>query len=240
MTKRTKIIGLAAAALCAFSAFAATTQGADQWFVGATAPLTTLAVGTNKPIKGRSGTSRLTIPTFGIAIHCTADSFTGSLQNVSTSGVVEAHTSISSGVKFTGCDVQAHPSGQTIPQCTVKSPGQANGTILTKPLTGKINTTTGAHKAHTLIAPATGTLFAEIEIGGGCSFETAEATPVTGTVEGTVTTPVEGNVESHERTVQFPEAALSGSTLKLGAFASTYIGTEEIELETAGEKAKLE
>lgn len=231
------MIGLAVAAICAFSAFAAAAQAADQWYTGTTEPLTTIPVTSSKPVTGKTFAATLTVPGFGTSIQCSG-SFTGTIQNVSTAGVVEAHITIPSGVTFTGCVVKTHPAlGGTT--CTVKSPGQASGTIKTVGLTGKFNTSTGEEKAHVLLAPATGTTFTEIEIGGGCALETPEATPVTGAAEGAVTSPVKASTASHELTVTFPTTALSGSTLKLGAFVSTFSGVEVVELSTAGEKAQL-
>lgn len=238
MKKRTKIIGLAIAAICAFSAIAATAQAADQWYTGTTSPLTTLAVGSSKPVVGKSGTSRLTVPSLGLSVVCTADSFKGTITNVSTGGVVEAHIGVPAGVKFTGCSIKTHPAGGAT-VCTVKSTGQAAGTIVTAALTGKFNTTTGAGKAHVQLSPATGTTFTTIEIGGGCAFETGESTPVAGSVEGTQTSPALATEESHSTVYSFPETALSGSSLKLGTAAATFISTEEVELETAGEKAQI-
>jgi hypothetical protein len=243
MKKRTKIIGLAIAAFCAFSAYAATAQAADQWFVGTKAPLTTLAVGQSRAVKGKSGASRLTVPGLGVSIQATADSFTGKITNVATPTTVEAHIGITSGVKFTGAVVKTHP-GLAATTCTVNSVGQPAGTILTTPLTGKFltNTEKAPKTAHVLLKPATGTVFTEIEINGAsCAFNTGGVPlEVTGNVEGAVISPMEANTPSHSTTVEFPETALVGSTLKLGAFSSQYIGNEEVELETAGELASLE
>jgi hypothetical protein len=233
MSKRNKVIGVALVALFAFSAIAASAQAADQWFVNGT----TLPTTQTRAVKGKSGVSRLTTPGLGLSIVCNKDVITNAkITNVSTSGVVEAH--IQAQVHFTECVVKTHP-GLAATTCVVHSAGAEGGTITTNLLTGKFNTSTGAHHAHVLLAPSSGTAFVEIEI-EGCAFETGEPLPVTGNVEGSITNPAEANVEQHETTVSFPETALSGSTLKLGAFASTYSGTEELELEGAGEKAKLE
>lgn len=124
--------------------------------------------------------------------------------------------------------------------CTINSVGQPAGTILLNTLTAKITTTTGAGKEHILLAPETGTAFTNLEVGGGCSFETAEATPLTGTLEGTQTAPALATEESHSTKYSFPEPALSGSTLKAGALALTFVSSEEVELEAAaGDKAVL-
>lgn len=102
MSKRIQITGLAVAALCALGALAATAQAADQWYTGNPTASTTLAVGSIKAIKGKSGVTTLKLPGFGINTVCSADSFSGKLTNVSTAGVIEAHVGIS-GWKFTGC-----------------------------------------------------------------------------------------------------------------------------------------
>lgn len=235
MNKRVRIMGTAVLAVCAVGATAGTAQGADRWFVGGV-PL----VGA-KPVKGKSnGTVRLTVPGRGVRIVCEADTFTGKILNALTGGVNEAHIELPNGIKFTECDLDTHPGGVAT-GCWVASPGPVpRGTIMTNALTGKFNTNTGANKAHVLLSPAAGAVVAEIEIKGGCAFENEEPGLVTGSVEGAVIAPVNANVESHEWTVEFPEPVLAGSTLKFEGFAARFVAKEEVELEAAGEKAKLE
>lgn len=229
MRKRTKIICMALAAFVAFSALAASAQAADQWYTSTTkeGTFTTVPVGTNLALSGTSGVSTLAVPALGFTIECKKDSFSGSIQNVITvkEGPVEGH--ITAAVTFEECQIK----GVSTAVCQVKSAGNPKGSakISTVNLTGKINTSTGANKGHALFAPASGTVFTEIEIlGEECAFLQAEPVKVTGAVEGAVSP--EGNVAAQKAVLTFPSPALSGSTLKYGASTATFVSTETGEL----------
>jgi hypothetical protein len=238
MKKRTKIIGLALAALFAFSAFAAASAQAHEWWVNGK----TLPVGTDKTMTGTGGVSTLSVPKLALTLQSKKAKVTGAITNVETTkGVVEAH--VTAQVHFEEVTVKGAEA-----VCTVKSPGSANGEVTTNILTGKPTTTTGTKVAHVLFSPketsggVATTKFTEIEIlGEECSAATIGAVAITGSVEGKVSPEV--GVESTEATSEFPSTPLSGSSLLFGNNPATYAGTQTTMLEPeAGvtPKAKLE
>lgn len=225
MKTRTKRICMALAAFFAFSAIAASAQAADQWYTSTTqlGTFTTIPVGTSKPISGTSGVSTFAVPALGITTECKKDSFTGSIQNVATPTTVEAH--ITTKLTFEECQIK----GVSTSVCQVRSVGNPNGKVTTVELTGQINTSTGANKPHVLFAPKTGSVIYEKEIlGEECPFFEVAPVKTTGALEGSLSP--EGNVAAQKAVLTFPSPALSGSTLKYGANAATFVSTETAEL----------
>ncbi len=236
MKTRTKLFCIAMAALIVAGARTAAAPAADQWYTSTTqtGTFTTVPVATNVPISGISGKSLLKVPAAGFTIECAADSFAGTLQNATTP--VEAHITVASGMKFTGCQLE----GASPMVCDVHSKGQASGSriiTLAAELKGHSNTITGAKKAHALFTPVAGGFFTEVEIlGGECSVEQAAPAKVTGAVEGSVSP--EGEVASQTETFTFPSTALGGSTLKYGVDPATFVSTETATV-TSGQWVKL-
>jgi hypothetical protein len=83
---------------------------AYEWKVGGT------ELGTKETISSSGGSFEFTVPKISLTIKCTSESGTGEILTGGTS---------SSSMSFTGCSVSG--SEKT---CTVKSPGQASGTLL--------------------------------------------------------------------------------------------------------------
>ncbi len=234
MKNRTKIICMGLAAFIAPSALAASAEAADEWYTNTTetGTFTALALVSNVAVTGTSGISTLAVPKAGSRIECKDDTWTGTIQNASTGGVVEAHITVTATMS-TGCQLK----GTSTEICQVRSKGQTTGTITTNALTGKTNTGTGVNIAHVLLAPAPGTVITEIEIlGAECSVRQLSPVQTTGTLEGALTPG--GEVASQTPTFDFPATALSGTTLKYGSNPATLVSTESAK--TSGTWIKLQ
>jgi hypothetical protein len=220
MRKRTKIICMALAAFFAFSALAASAQGADQWYKSTTQNGTFTVLGGANAIKGGSGASTLAVTALGFTIECKKSELTGSpvINNLSAAAVIKGT------VTFTECQIK----GVSTAVCQVKSVGKPNGTIATTALTGLTNTTTGANKGHVQFSPDSG-IFTEIEIlGGECAFLQTTPQKVEKAVEG-VLSPA-GNVAAQKATLEFPSTALAGSTITYGGNPAKFVSTQTAEL----------
>ena len=226
MRKRTKVIGLALAALFAFSAFAAASAQGETWSVNNGGSFETLSGETN--VKGTGGTSILWVGENRF-IDCTSSHTTGKLKN--EPGAKASHVK----VVFTECmlfeqstevcEIDGHTASGTSPA----------GTIETEELKGEVVTNTGNSTAHIKLEPENANnLFVSIGISGEeCALASPELKEVKGAVEGTLSPNVGEPTSSG--TVTFPHPALSGSSLTYGESAAEFQGATAIEMEGGGE-----
>jgi hypothetical protein len=160
--KIARLVGLVVMAVLALNLMAAAVASAS-------AP--EFSPGALNTFTGESGTGALET-TSTAAITCTKDTNTGEITGAKTVGGVV--------VTFTGCSSK-EGSG-----CSVKSPTQPAGTVVTTTLSGELGSvkkTEATSGVGLLLKPASGTKFVELE--GGCLL--VSPSPVNGSIAGEAT-----------------------------------------------------
>jgi hypothetical protein len=200
LAHHTKILGPVLVAVLAVSAFAATSAqaSAPHWTVGGKT-----IIATESQAFTAKSTGTIGLEVAGLSLRSTTSKDCTASGSIVGSGGGAPGTSRNVTIKCTNVEVLV--GGNPSSGCTVHSPGQANGTVITNELRSTLVwlEETGTEKVGNTFTPESGTTFVTLEVTGNeCPEFLFERYDITGNVIATVD-PVKKDVE--EGTLTLPE-----------------------------------
>jgi hypothetical protein len=205
------LLGLCVLAVGMMAFSAASAQAAPEWLVLTKEGVAKTAAELNASLGAELDGETASLDTHLVKLHVRVTCKKGTLENAKL--VTGGGVSAGGKVKFEGCETFNAATSTLLPECKVKSPGAAFGTVESFKGKGQL-----LSSGETELKPETGTEFAKLEFEAGCVLPTPD--PVTGKL---VVKDCEGKAAEH--LVKHLLVQGAGTSLAVGSDTAEHLET---------------